>query len=360
MSLGLPQILITFKSKAATAITRGSRGVVALILKDSSAGAGVSVLEVNDSTEIPQTLDEANRDYIGKSLIGGAKPPKQVLAVTIPESDADYSAALNELETRRFDYLAIPGIEAGDTENVATWVKNLRDNLNIKVKAVLPETAADHEGIVNFCTNNIGVGDKLYNASQYTARIAGLLAGTPLTVSATFWPLPEVTDIPRLTKDGYDAAIAAGKFILYHDGEKVKVARAVNSLVSTTADKGEDFKKIKLVDIMDMRHSDIKTTIEDSYIGKYPNSYDNKLLLVSAIKAYDETLEIDGLLDPDFENTTTIDTEAQKVYLNGIGVDTSGMREQEIKEANTRDKVFLLSNIKILDAIEDFKLTTVI
>lgn len=360
MSSGLPQILITFKSKAATVIGRGSRGIAALILKDASVSSGISVVEVSDSTDIPAALSDENKDYISKALIGGSKPPLKVLAVSIPSVSADYTSALNDLETRKFDYLAVPGIASGDTANVATWVKNLRDNLNMKIKAVLPNTAADHEGIINFATDNIYAGTSIYDASKYTARIAGLLAGTPLTISATFWPLPEVTDIPRLTKSEYDAAIAAGKFVLYYDGEKAKVARAVNSLVTITEDKGVDFQKVKLVDIMDMRHNDIKSTIEDSYIGKYPNSYDNKLLLVSAIKAYDESLVTDGLLDPDFDNTTGIDTAAQKIYLESIGITTSEMTEQEIKEANTQDKVFLLSNIKILDAIEDFKLTTII
>lgn len=359
MPLGLPQISIEFKSKAATAIERGSRGIVALILKDASA-SGVSVVEINDITEVPAALSETNQDYIKKALIGGVKPPMKIVAVSIEDDAANYNEALDQLETRKWDYLAIPGIAAGDTAAIATWIKALRDNKDIKVKAVLPETAGDHEGIINFATNDIKVGETTYTASQYTARIAGLIAGTPLTISATFYPLPEVDNIPRLTKEQYNTAIAAVKFVLYHDGEKVKVARAVNSLVTTTADKGEDFKKIKMVDIMDLRHDDVKKTVQDSYIGKYPNNYDNKMLLLSSINAYDEGLVKDGLLDSSFDNKTTIDVAAQKIYLQSIGVDTSKMNEQQIKEANTRDKVFMMSNIKILDAIEEFKLTTII
>lgn len=360
MTLGLPQILITFKNKAASAIARGSRGVVALVLKDASAASTLSVIEVNDITEVPESLSQGNSDYVQMALIGGAKAPKKIIVVAIDPASANYNAALSELETRKFDYLAIPGIGGSDAQAVATWVKTLRDEKDIKVKAVLPETGADHEGVINFSTNDVEIGATKYTASQFTARIAGLLAGTPLTISATFWPLPEVTNIPRLTKAQYDEAIGAGKFVLYHDGEKVKVARAVNSLVSTTADKGEDFKKIKIVDIMDLRHDDIKKTVEDSYIGKYPNSYDNKLLLITAVKGYDEGLEAEGLLDPGFGNTTGIDAVAQKNYLMSIGMDTSAMSAQQIKEANTHDKVFLQSNIKILDAIEDFRLTTII
>lgn len=40
-------------------------------------------------------------------------------------------------------------------------------------------------------------------------------------------------------------------------------------------------------------------------------------------------------------------------YLESIGVDTSDMDEQAIKEANTGSHVFLKGTISILDAIED-------
>ena len=43
-----------------------------------------------------------------------------------------------------------------------------------------------------------------------------------------------------------------------------------------------------------------------------------------------------------------------------VGTDTSKMSQQEIKEANTADKVFLEASIKILDAIEDINLNITI
>lgn len=76
--------------------------------------------------------------------------------------------------------------------------------------------------------------------------------GTPMTISCTYAPLPEVSDVGRLTREAMDAAVDAGKFILFHDGEKVKVARGVNSLQTTTQDKGDAWKKIKMVEVMDM------------------------------------------------------------------------------------------------------------
>ena len=150
-----------------------------------------------------------------------------------------------------------------------------------------------------------------------------------------------------------DQAIGKGQLILYHDGEKTKIARGVNSFTTTTQDKGESFKKIKIVDAMHMIEDDIKKTCEDSYIGKYSNSYDNKCVLITAIQAYLDQLVLEGILDAEFKNVVEIDVEQQRNYLKRIGVDVSNMKELDIKKANTRDKVFLKSQIKILDAIED-------
>lgn len=146
---------------------------------------------------------------------------------------------------------------------------------------MLPNKAADSEAVVNFATGDILVGTTEFTTAEYCSRIAGLIAGTPMTISCTYAPLPEVSDVGRLTRAAMDAAVDAGKFILFHDGEKVKVARGVNSLQTTTQDKGDAWKKIKMVEVMDMIQTDIRTTAQDAYIGKYANSYDNKCLLVN-------------------------------------------------------------------------------
>ena len=87
----------------------------------------------------------------------------------------------------------------------------------------------------------------------------------------------------------------AGKLFFFFDGEKVKLARGINSLVTTVQDKGTSFQKIKLVDLMDMMHDDIHTTAQDHYLGKYANSYANRCLLVTAIQGYLDQLAQEGL-----------------------------------------------------------------
>ena len=84
-------------------------------------------------------------------------------------------------------------------------------------------------------------------------------------------------------------------------------------------------------------------------------SYDNKCILMTAIEGYLEQLVMDGLLEKGTIKVE-IDMEAQKTYLKSIGINISEMTEQEIKEYNTRDKVFIAIKCKILDAIEEINL----
>ncbi len=142
--------------------------------------------------------------------------------MVIPDTDSDYTNALNYLEAISFNVMAIPGIATGDVTTIMVWVKSMRDTKDRKIIAVLPNCEADHAGIVNFATENIVVGETTYSASEYTGRIGGLIAGLSLRVSPTFRKLVEVDDIPKMTKAEADAAVDAGKLILYHDGEKVK------------------------------------------------------------------------------------------------------------------------------------------
>jgi len=355
MSLGLPSIDIVFQNTASTAIQRGERGTVVLLLKDTVPATNPIVM--TSTAEIPTSLTADNIAQINLAWLGYQNPPKKVIAYIIASATTDYTVAETALETMKWDYIAFPAIETAETAAFVTWIKACRDSKNLKVKAILPNTVADYEGVINFATDDIIVGTTTYTATEYCSRIAGILAGTPLTMSATFAPLTEVDDVPHHTKAELDALIAAGKFVLFNDGEKVKVARAVNSLTTTTTAKGEDFQKIKIVDILDQIYSDITTTANDNYIGKYSNNYDNKCILVAAINTYLTSMAKSGILDIDETNSVSIDTDANQAYLESKETgSTADMTTQELKEANTGSYVYLTGNITPTDAMEDITL----
>lgn len=349
-----PEVNITFVEKGASAITRSERGVVELVLVDSSAKEATTYT-CYTVADIPSTLTTDNQAYISDALKGYQTAPKKVNVYVMPDAETEtYKAMMKALERIKWDWFACPTVETdGQAETIATWIKGLRSTEKLMRKAVLPNQAADNEGVVNVVASIYDTDGTEITPEQLTPRIAGLICGTPMNISATYAPLNEYSDCTRYSKDDADAAVGAGKLIFIFDGEKVKLNRAVNSLCTTTDTKGDSYKKIKIVETMDMIYDDIRSTCEDSYIGKFANSYDNKCLLITAIQAYFNELIRSTLLQ---SASVSIDLEAQKNYLMSQGEDVDNMTDDEIKEANTGSHVFLRANISILDAMEDIDL----
>jgi hypothetical protein len=352
-TLGLPFVNVIFKSLGASAIPRRDRGVVALLIKDL---VGPNFYEISNVSEIAALpMDDKGKKQIELALIGNQFAPKKVIVMQ-DRFTSDFSAGYTWLETVQWDYLAIPDyVDTTHWVALDTFLKKMRSNGRM-IKAVVNNTLyPDSEYVVNFRTTNIVSGTKTYTTSEYCSRIAGLLAGTPLDSSVTYSVLPEVTGVRSYTKEQLSTAIGGGEFVIFNDGSKIKVARGVTSLKTTTADKGDSFKKIKIVEILDAIYSDITTAISDNYIGKYNNNYDNKVLLITAIQAYFRQLEIDQILD-EGQNAVEIDLDAQRVYLQSKGINVANMTDQEIKEANTGDQVFIKGRIKPLDAMEEISI----
>jgi len=349
----LPTINIVFRTAAVTASRRAGQGTVAVIIKDS-AELESAFFELMSSAEIPANLGAANKAYLERAFLGNENAPRKVIVYMLPADATAYTDALAELGKHNFDWLVgDPACDEERAEEIKEWILDQRENHDKTYKAVLPNLMADSEAIVNFTADAIVANGTTYSAAAYCSRIAGLIAGTPLRMSATYVPLTEVSDIARKTRAELDADVEAGKFVLLHDGVKVKTGRAVTSLVS--GDVSAQLKKIKIVEAQDLIKSDLKLLFEDNYLGKYANSYDNKCLLVTATHEYLRALEQEDILESG-ASTVAIDLDAQKAYLKAQGENVADMTEKEIKEANTDEKVFLTAGIRVLDAIEDIQL----
>lgn len=349
--MGMPSIDIIFQVQTQTILRRAQSGVVAVILRDAAASGAVTL---KSEAKIPVALTADNQAYLRRAFIGYVTQPRMVLCYVLEENAADLSDALDWLATQQFDYLAAPPtVTESEANAVATWIKEQRTVNRAFYKAVLPNLAADNEAIINFTATGIQADGKTHTAAAYCSRIAGMLAGTPLDYSCTYAPLPEVTDIARMTRAEQDAAVDAGKFLLFWDGKQVLTGRAVNSLQTLTG-KSEDYQKIKIVGAMDLMQMDLRSVFATSWIGKHGNSYDDKILLLTAVKTYFQGLEGQNVLQEGW--TVVLDLDATRNYLNEKGVDTTEMSDAEILHSSTGSFVFMVAKVKILDAIEDIRL----
>lgn len=353
--LGMPSINITFVQQAIKETRKQEQGIVALLLREEVAEGKKREFEILPDADLEQlTVSEENQEQIRLSLIGNDKKPKKTIVYLIG-NDEDYTDALHWLEVQKFQYLAVPTVETdGKAKMIADWIIKQRKNKKT-VKAVLPNYAADNEYIINYATEMVFKNDTSYTTEQYCSRIAGLLAGTSLTSSCTYAELEELTDCSRLDNEALDAEVRKGKLVVFHDGEKVKIARGVNSLITITKEKGKQFKKIKIMEVMDAITESITKTVKDNYIGKIPNSYDNKCLLISELQDYAQELIKNEILS---RGSFELDTVAIKEYLKNENIDLSEVEEEEIKKMDTEDKVFLRGkNLKIQDVIEEINVS---
>jgi hypothetical protein len=358
MSIGLPSITIQFQQAAKAVQAQLKQGTVGLILRDAAVEQrGVHVLPSKDA--IPSALSESTRESIARAFLGSDRGvPRLVIVAIIDPADATgaaITAALKLLESYVIDYIVGPDdITNDEADLLADWVLDQR-KLYRPVKAVLPKNAADNMGIINYDMGDVKVGTSTFPAAKACGRLAGVFAGIPPAMSSTFAVLSEVTEVPEMTVEEQTAAIAAGKLILIHDGMKAKIARGVNSLTTVPAGGSEDWKKIHIVEGMDLINYYVRSTIEDAWVGRYANSYDNKMILISALQAFFYELESKEILQRG-SSSVDLDIVAQEKWLRDNNVDTSKMNEQQIREANTGSWVFLVASGRLLDAMEDFKL----
>lgn len=347
-------VKITFETEPNTSITQVETGTVALLLQDTSSEVGTYV--ITNANQIPSTLAKENQDYINLALRGG---PRKVIAVvqegTATAVDIDMTK-MGVLETLTFDYLAIPGISSEDATAVATWVKTVNANPMHRFSCILPNTEGDDIHVLNFTQTSVTIGGKSYTATQATPWVAGHIAATVPNQSMTMHET-DADSCSAMTIAEIDAAGEDGEIVLFDTGDVVRFANDVNSLTTVGDKQDETYQDIRCVAIMDLFYNSAKVQILDTYIGKYPNTYQNKLLLVSEIYSLLKEFERSGLCEQG-DTDCNIDVDAQTAYLREInyktkdGRDVDDMSKDEILRANTRKKVFIKCRMKPLGAIE--------
>lgn len=351
--LGLPSFSMIFQGKAVSAIERSARGIVAVVLKDDTAGGkDVSTYKKLDAVDFTHWTEE-NYGYF-KLIFDGM--PSMVIAVRLSANAESFLPALTKLKDMKWNYLTIPSLPAKDVTSISAWIKQYRQDEKKTFKAVLANCRADHEGIINLTTENIvsGINGKKNSAAEYCARIAGVLAGLSLARSSTYFVLNDISSAE--TPEDPDERINSGELVIVFDGKQYKIGRGVNSLTTFTKEKTEDVRFIKVVEGMDLYQDDIHETFDNCYVGKIINDYDGKQMLVAAIGAYHKGL-LGNVLDRAYDNRVSIDAEAQRAYLESRGVDTTDMDAIAVAMANTGTKVFIKSNVKFVNTMEDITMT---
>lgn len=379
MAIGLPNVQVIFKGLANTAVVRSSRGVACLILKDNT---GLEVLA--SKTKKEKSTEE---DIKVMSVIEQDKIVKEYKGFTEVES-ADYTTEnykiiedvfltdiaklfvikipneknfddIKPFINREINWIAYIGETQEEQKKLVDFVKLENKTRTKRLKAIcynLQEAAADDIHIVNFVNESVTKADGTSLVGyKYLGRLLGVLAGCGMDMSVTYTILSDLKGVKEIgDTEAINEAIGKGKFVLINDDDGVRIARGVNSLQTNDKEHTEDMKYITIVEAMDLMYEDIINTFKQVYLGKFKNSYDNQVLFMSAINSYFRDLAKEEILDPNYNNTTFVDVEKQReIWISNGKVEAQNWSDIEVKNNTFRTNVYLQSNVKFLNAMED-------
>lgn len=180
------------------------------------------------------------------------------------------------------------GNESAIANLYAAFAKRMRDEVGVKFQAVIYNTAADYEGVVNVMNK---VKDEGADVASLIYWVTGVVAGTVVNASATNKKYDgEFIVDTDYTQSQLEAAIKAGKFALHQVGSDVRVLDDINSLVTETEAKGAIFKDNQTVRVCDQIATDIASLFVTKYLGVIPNDADGRTSLWNDIVKHHQQL----------------------------------------------------------------------
>lgn len=202
------------------------------------------------------------------------------------------------------------------------FAKRMRDEVGIKLQAVVFNSAADSIAAVN-----------VKNQVELVPWVTGVIAGTAVNKSATNMLYDgEYAVNTSYTQKQLEAAIKAGEFVLHQVGSEVHVLEDVNSMVTTTDEQGEVFKDNQTVRVIDSIATSIASIFAAKYIGKVPNNESGRISLWSDIvKIYQNLADIQAI--EDFESGDIVVTQGESK--KSVAVDSA------ITVVNTMTKLYM-------------------
>ena len=218
---------------------------------------------------------------------------------------AAHQAFLDKVES----YPAINAIGYVGTETAvkslyAAFAKRMRDEVGVKFQAVVYGQAADYEGVIN--VKNKVLDDA--NEASLVYWVTGVAAGTAVNASATNKIYDGEFDINvDYTQSQLEAAIKAGEFTLHQVGSDVRVLTDINSLVTTTANKGDVFKDNQTIRVCDQIATDIANLFVTKYLGVVPNDASGRTSLWADIVKHHENMQSIRAIENFTDEDVTVD-----------------------------------------------------
>ena len=156
-------------------------------------------------------------------------------------------------------------------------IKLLRENVGIKVRAVVPNEQGavyNYEGVSTVLNGYVLNDGTVITSNIATARFAGMSASATPDQALTYTQLDDAAEArPKLNNDKTIEALNAGQIVFTtRAGNRVVIEQDINSLTKFTSTKPKDFSKNRIIRTLDEICTNTTQTFETSFLGKVSNN----------------------------------------------------------------------------------------
>lgn len=179
-----------------------------------------------------------------------------------------YQQALTELESYSFNTLGCISTDETVKKLFAEYTKRLRDECGVKFQCVLHNYEADYEGVINVVnTASDGVwGNEL--VYWVTGASAGCMVNKSITNSKY---TGEYSPVCNYSQSELTECIKDGMLVFHKVNDEIRILKDINSLVSITDEKNNDFCLNQVIRVLDQIGNDVAVIFNDKYCGKVSN-----------------------------------------------------------------------------------------
>lgn len=270
-----------------TAKYKGTLGNTIKIVSTENPLGGFDVTLFMNGSEVENFEGvKTVEDIIGKSEyveISGTGNLEAFASATLEggtdesEGNASVSKFLDMSEKLRMNTMCFPVEEESLKKSAVSKIRYIRESIGWKCQAVIPNCAADYEGIINL-TNAFTVEGKDLTIPEACAWLAGMSAGADYNSSLTYCVVEGATRV--VGEKGNEESIEAIKkgetFFSVDEAGAVILEYDINSKVTFTEKDPVDLMKNRPLRVYDTFANDLLITYRP---GKYDGETDGYILM---------------------------------------------------------------------------------
>ena len=196
-------------------------------------------------------------------------------------TSADHQTFLNKIESYSFNTIGVVSEDKAINQLYSQFAKRMRNEYGVKFQSVTWQNPSDDESNINVKNEVI---DDNFNKASAVYWTTGIQAGCEINESCQNTVYNGEFNIKaEYTQAELETAIDNGEFVFHKVADDIRVLDDINSLVTTTDEKGDIFKSNQTIRVIDNIGNDIATLFNTKYLGKIPNDASGRISLWSDV-----------------------------------------------------------------------------